>query len=86
MYELHTMKKRIQVTINWQLVQDAKKMMNARGFDSFSEFLESLIRDEAGRRGLFAVETTESLTTTGAGALNDAVSYKRATRKTPKHP
>lgn len=78
------MKKRIQVTINWQLVQDAKKMMNARGFDSFSEFLESLIRDEADRRGLVAIETPATLTTTGMSALNDAVAYKRATRKTPK--
>lgn len=46
------MKKRIQVTINAKLVADAKKMMAVRGFDSFSEFLESLIRDEADRRAL----------------------------------
>jgi metal-responsive CopG/Arc/MetJ family transcriptional regulator len=44
------MKKRIQVTINHKLVDDAKRMMAARGFDSFSEFLESLIRDEVDRR------------------------------------
>lgn len=44
------MKKRIQVTINPRLVEDAKRMMAARGFDSFSEFLESLIREETDRR------------------------------------
>lgn len=44
------MKKRIQVTINSKLVEDAKHMMAARGFDSFSEFLESLIREETDRR------------------------------------
>lgn len=46
------MKKRIQVTINSKLVEDAKHMMAARGFDSFSEFLESLIREETDRRHL----------------------------------
>ncbi len=46
------MKKRIQVTINSKLVDDARHMMAARGFDSFSEFLESLIREETDRRQL----------------------------------
>jgi len=47
---MHTMKKRIQVSINPVLVQRAKKLMDARGFDSFSEFLEDLIRQEMDRR------------------------------------
>lgn len=46
------MKKRIQVTINSKLVDDARHMMSSRGFDSFSEFLESLIREETDRRQL----------------------------------
>jgi hypothetical protein len=43
-------KSRIQVSINPVLVERAKALMAARGFDSFSEFLEDLIRQEMDRR------------------------------------
>ena len=40
------MKQRIQVTLNPELVEEARKLMVARKFDSLSEFLEALIREE----------------------------------------
>jgi len=47
---VYTMKKRIQVTLNPDLVEAAFKIMHARKFASLSEFLESLIREEWDRR------------------------------------
>ena len=44
------MKKRIQVSLNPKLVTAAHRLMALRNFDSLSEFLESLIRDEDERR------------------------------------
>lgn len=44
-------KSRIQVSINPVLVERARRLMPSRGFDSFSEFLEDLIRQEMDRRG-----------------------------------
>jgi len=40
------MKTRIQVTLNPLLVAQARKLMESSGFDSFSEYLEHLIREE----------------------------------------
>jgi Arc/MetJ-type ribon-helix-helix transcriptional regulator len=39
------MKQRIQVTLNPELVAEARVLMKARKFDSLSEFLEALIRE-----------------------------------------
>ena len=44
------MKTRIQVSISPVLIDASKKVMAARGFDSFSEFLEGLIRQEIDRQ------------------------------------
>jgi Arc/MetJ-type ribon-helix-helix transcriptional regulator len=40
------MKQRIQVSLNPELVEEAKAMLKQRKFDSLSEYLEALIRDE----------------------------------------
>jgi hypothetical protein len=45
------MKRRIQVSLNPELVQEAKRLMAARKFDSFSGLLETLIREEWERGG-----------------------------------
>ena len=47
---IEEMKTRIQVSISPVLIDAAKKVMAARGFDSFSEFLEGLIRQEMDRQ------------------------------------
>lgn len=44
------MKKRIQVSIHADLVRDAERIMTAEKFQSFSGFLEQLIREEDRRR------------------------------------
>ena len=43
---LSTMKQRINVSLNPELVEEARALMKARKFDSLSEFLEALIREE----------------------------------------
>lgn len=44
------MKTRVQVTINEQLLEDARRLMKLRRFDTVSEFLEVLIREDWERR------------------------------------
>lgn len=45
-------KERFQITLNPVLVRYARSMMTPQGHDSLSEFLESLIREEAKRQNL----------------------------------
>jgi hypothetical protein len=62
------MKKRIQVSINPDLIAAAREIMARRKFDSLSEFLEYLIRSEWEKRH----------TPSPVAALNDAAAPKPA--------
>ena len=46
----YTMKKRIQVSLNPELLEVARQIMKSRKFDTVSEFLEALLREEWERR------------------------------------
>lgn len=46
------MQERYQVTLSPMLVKAARQIMKSEGWSSLSAFLESLIREEAKRRGL----------------------------------
>ena len=74
------MKKRVQVTLNPVLLSRADPVMAARGFDSLSEFIESLLRDELERRGPLGNTAAPAVATFPAGSkpaatdrLNDPV-------------
>lgn len=52
------MKERIQVSLNPELVEEAKLLLKARKFDSLSEYLEALIRAEWESKGKTIAEAT----------------------------
>lgn len=64
-------KSRIQVSISPGLVEQAQAVMKSRGFDSLSEFLESLIRDEWDRRSA----ALPPLNPAARPELNDSTGY-----------
>ena len=70
-YKRHNMKQRFQVTLHSTVVAMANNLMASRGFDSLSDFLESLIRAEDDRRNninfarSFPVPTGETTAQTG---------------------
>lgn len=46
------MKQRKNITISQTILERASEVMQARGFDDFSEFVSALVREEFERRGL----------------------------------
>lgn len=74
------MKKRIQVSLNPVLVEWARQMMKARGYDSLSEFLESLIRDEQDRRSAGPADTPSDAWPSIPDRLNDLAASPRKRR------
>jgi len=64
------MKERIQVSLNPKLVEKASKLMADRDFDSLSELIEALIREE-----------WESRNPGGTDYLNDATSSAWSDRR-----
>lgn len=79
------MKQRLNVSINPDLVEEARLLMKARKFDSLSEFLESLIRDEWEARGKTTAEATHAPTAvispTEGNRLNEGQDAKPPTRQ-----
>ena len=74
-------KDRFQVTLNKSLVAQARRIMAQRGFDSLSEFLESLIRDEADRRDLPSTPARAPAGDRSAISLNEPAEPYKIKRK-----
>ena len=73
------MKERYQVTLNPTLVLQARKQMLQWGFDSFSDYLEHLIREEVRRAGAGSPPNPPDLR--GAAAGGRPGGGKPATRR-----
>jgi Arc/MetJ-type ribon-helix-helix transcriptional regulator len=72
------MKQRIQVTLNPELVVEARTLMKARKFDSLSEFLEALIREawETNENNFAPIVVAETRSQSPAALNEHRVTYK----------
>ena len=80
-YFQHMAKERFQITLNTVLVGYARQMMKPLGHDSLSEYLESLIREEARRQNITeAIPLPEAVNspTTSESIQSKAVGVKLA--------
>jgi Arc/MetJ-type ribon-helix-helix transcriptional regulator len=72
------MKQRIQVTLNPELVVEARVLMKAHKFDSLSEFLEALIREawETNEKTIAPIVVTKTRSMNPAALNKHRVTHK----------